>query len=484
MAAPETRESSYYSRFNAFQSARQMTNPTQQSVLFDSLLDKTLCVEFNGVAQSSDSGLILLRAADDALQLTSRLGAILIDERSPLKVKHSYRECFTQRVFSIAGGYEDGNDAAKMRHDPALLLSCGRDPLDTEGLASQATISRMENAISAREVVLQGRELEKVGVKMLKKRLRGRPGLKKKRVVIDLDPSLDPTHGCQQGSLFHGFYKSWCFLPMFGFLSFEGEPDHVPFAARLRPGNSKEQRGTVPLLRRTVALIRETFGQRKGVLVRLDAGFAHPRILDVLDELKVNYVVGMPSNDKLKAWADGLLPVVRERAEESGESERAFDEQQYGARSWLSQRRVILKAEAIPYPDRSMKDNPRFVVTNLRMSPERVYDTYCLRGDAENRIKEVKRDLHVDRTSCSRFVANQLRVVMTLVAYMLHVELRWRLRRTKLKSAQVSTLIATLIKVSVVVKRSVRRYVFQLPAHFPFAKEWRAAALSLGAACG
>jgi hypothetical protein len=207
-------------------------------------------------------------------------------------------------------------------------------------------------------------------------------------------------------------------------------------------------------------------------------------VLDTLDELKVKYVVGMPTNDVLKAWAEEWLPSVREGAEGSGESERAFDDRAYKARSWKVARRVILKAEAIPYPGRSMKDNPRFVVTNLRAAPEMVYDTYCLRGDAENRIKELKRDLCVDRTSCSRFVANQLRVTMTTAAYMLHVELRWRLRRTKLGNAQVSRLITTLIKVSVVVKRSVRRYLFQLPGHFPFAQEWQAAAMSLGAIRG
>ncbi len=460
-----------------------MTNSSQQPVLFEELFDKPLCVEFNGLAQSSDCGLLLLKAADDALGLTRRVGAIMADDRSQLKVKHSYQECFAQRVFSIGGGYEDGNDAGKMRHDPVLLMSCGRDPLDADGLASQATISRMENAVSAREVVLQSRELESIGVEMLKKRQRGSKKRKKKRIVIDLDPSVDFTHGSQQGSLFHAFYGGWCYLPMFGFLSIEDEPDHVPFAARLRPGNSKEQRGTIPLLQRIVAKIRDAFGPRKGILVRLDAGFAHPRVLDALEALRVQYVVGMPTNATLKVWAKGKLSALRKRSERSGESEREFDERQYKTRTWSRSRRVVLKAEVIPYPGRATKDNPRFIVTNLRSAPKKAYDTYCLRGDAENRIKEMKRDLHIDRTSCSRFVANQLRLVMTTAAYMLHVELRWKLRRTKLRNAQVSRLMTTLIKVSVIVKRSVRRYHFQLPALFPFGREWRTAALSYGATC-
>ena len=455
-----------------------MSESNVHPVLFESPFKKPVRVEFDGVAQSSDAGLVLLKSADDALKLTSRLGSHLIDDRSPLRVRHRYEDCFKQRMFSIASGYEDANDATKMRHDPALLLSCGRDPLDPDGLASQATLSRMENAVSARELVMLSRELEDIATRMLKKRARG-----KKRIVIDLDPSVDPTHGAQQGALFHAFYKSWCYLPMFGFFPFEGTPDHVPFVGRLRPGNSKERRCTMLILRRIVGKIRAAFGTRQSILVRLDAGFAHPRLFETVEDLGVRYVVGMPNNDVLKAWTAKKMPAIRERAEKSGVSERSFFERQYQARSWPRRRRVILKAEATPYPDREMKDNPRCIVTNLRGGPERVYDLYCLRGDAENRIKEMKNDLCIDRTSCSSFVANQLRVLMTTAAYMLHVELRWRLRKTKLRFAQVSTLVTKLIKVSAVVTRRARRVTFQLPVQFPFAHEWRRAALELGASC-
>lgn len=453
-----------------------MSQSDAHSVLFADAFKKPVRVEFDGVAQSSDAGMLLLKSADDVLQLTSRLGAHLIDDRSQQKVRHTYEACFTQRVFCIASGYEDGNDMTKMRHDPALLLSCGRDPLDPDGLASQATISRMENAVSARELIMMSRELEDIAVRMLKKRARG-----KKRIIIDLDPSVDPTHGAQQGSLFHAFYKNWCYLPMFGFFSVEGTPDHVPFVGRLRPGNAKERRCTMLILRRIVGKIRAAFGPKQAILVRLDAGFAHPRLFETVEDLKVSYVVGMPNNDVLKAWAAKKLPALRKRAEKSGVAERSFHERLYQARSWPRRRRVILKAEAIPYPGRSMKDNPRCVVTNLRGGPERVYSLYCLRGDAENRIKEMKNDLCIDRTSCSSFVANQLRVLMTTAAYMLHTELRWRLRKSKLRLAQVGTLITRLIKVSAVFVKRKRHYIAQLPVQFPFVREWRQAALTLGA---
>ena len=164
----------------------------------------------------------------------------------------------------------------------------------------------MENAVSARELVMLSRELEDIAIQMLKKRSRGR-----KRIVIDLDPSVDPTHGAQQGALFHAFYRSWCYLPMFGFLSIEGMPDHVPFVGRLRPGNSKERRCTMLILRRIVGKIRAAFGPRQSILVRLDAGFAHPRLFETVEDLNVSYVVGMPNNDVLKAWTAKRMPSVR-----------------------------------------------------------------------------------------------------------------------------------------------------------------------------
>jgi hypothetical protein len=232
-----------------------------------------------------------------------------------------------------------------------------------------------------------------------------------------------------------------------------------------------------------VGKIRDTFGQRQGILVRLDAGFCYPRILDALDELKVQYVVGMPTNKRLGARAAKMWPALREQAEKTGESSRSFDECTYQARHWSRTRRVITKAEAIPYPGRSIKDNPRHVVTNLKGKPGRVYALYCLRGDAENRIKELKRDLQIDRTSCSRFVANQVRVLMTAAAYVLYQEIRWRLRR-KLGQVQVGRMLTMLIKVSARIVESTRRVVLHMPAHFAHRRDWMVAARALGARSG
>ncbi len=453
-----------------------MSESTQQSVLFEDQFDKPVGIVFDAEAQTSDAGLTLLAALDKKLGLTSLLASQIEDSRQSGKVRHEIEEMFRQRTYAIAAGYEDVNDTARLGADPALKLACGRGPVGGSDLASQPTLSRFENKPTGREVIGMLRSLEEAAVRGLKRRHR-RAG----RIVIDLDPSVDPAHGAQQGVLFNGFYDTWCYLPMFGFVSVDGDPEHYLFCARLRPGTAKEMRGVIPMLGRMVGQLREAYGRHQYILVRLDAGFANPKLLEALEELGVKYVVGLPSNARLNKWAKRRLPRVRRLARESGESELEFHEKFYAARSWPHERRVILKAEAIPYEGREMKSNSRFVVTNLRHKPERVYEIYCGRGDAENRIKELKCDLSIDRTSCTSFVANQVRVVMTAAAYLLFQELRWQLRKTELRRAQVGRLRSTLLKVSARVTESVRRIVFHLPTSYPFAKLWRRAAHALGA---
>jgi hypothetical protein len=453
-----------------------MDQATRQSVLFEAPFAKPVQVEFDAEAQTSDAGLTLLTAAEADLGLIDRLVSQIHDPRQPGKVLHGVGEVFRQRVYAIAAGYEDGTDAGRLAADPALKLACGRGPVRGEDLASQSTVSRFENSVSGRDAIGMLRCLEAEAARTLKRRHR-----RAHRIVIDIDPSVDPAHGGQQGVLFNGYYDTWCYLPIFGFISVEGETEQQLFCARLRPGTAKEIRDTIPMLRRMVERVRNAYGRWQRILVRLDSGFCHPRLLRELEALKVEYVVGMPSNAKLNKWAKRRLPRVRRRARESGRSEREYDERMYATKSWREERRVILKAEAIPYLGRSLKNNPRFVVTNLRNKAARVYEIYCGRGDAENRIKELKLDLCVDRTSCTSFVANQVRVVMTAAAYCLFQELRWRLRRTKLGHAQVGRLRTVLLKVSARVVESVRRIVFHLPTGYGFQELWSRAARALGA---
>ena len=453
-----------------------MPKVTQQPVLFERLFSKPVVVAFDAEALTSDAGMVLLAGADRKLGLTRAMCSQIDDDRQAGKVWHQVEELVKQRVYGIAAGYEDCNDAARIGGDSALKLSCGRSPLRGEDLGSQSTLSRFENQISGREAAKMARCLESKAVAALKRRHR-----RASQIVIDIDPSVDPAHGAQQGVLFNAFYDTWCYLPVFGFLSVVGDPDHYLFSARLRPGTSKESRGVIPALRRVVTQLREAYGKKQYILVRLDAGFAHPHLMNVLEELGVKYVVGMPSNVKLKKWSDRKQPRVRRLARESGEAQREFHETSYVARSWPHERRVILKAEALPYPGRELKNNPRFVVTNLRHKARRVYEIYCGRGDAENRIKELKKDLSIDRTSCSGFVANQFRVLMTAAAYMLFQEMRWQLRGTDLGRAQVAGLRDMLVKVGARVVESVRRVVIHLPVHLPFARPWRKLARAFGA---
>jgi len=221
------------------------------------------------------------------------------------------------------------------------------------------------------------------------------------------------------------------------------------------------------------------------ILVRLDGGFATPEILGYLDAQAVEYVVAMAGNSVLKRHAEPLMKKARRRSQLTGETEHLYGECRYAARSWPRRRRVIMKAEVVRHPGRNPKDNPRFVITNLSQNPQWVYErVYCQRGEIENRIKELHHGLEIDRTSCSRFWANQFRVLMTAAAYVLMQELRLRAAGTACARAQVSTLRERLIKIGVRIEASVRRIVLHLPASFPFLRTWNHVACALGARAG
>jgi hypothetical protein len=311
-----------------------------------------------------------------------------------------------------------------------------------------------------------------------RKRLRGRA----RRITVELDPTDDPTHGGQQLTFFNGHYDTWCYLPVAGFLQFDDEPEQYLFAYVLRPGNANAKLGAIGILRRILARLRRAFPKAK-LQVRLDGGFAGPELFDFLDDERVEYVVAMASNSVLKRLAEPLMKQARRLSKRSGETAHIYGECRYAARSWSRGRRVIIKAEVVRLAGREPKDNPRFVVTNLRRVPQRVYETvYCQRAHIENRIKELHYGLAIDRTSCTSFWANQLRVLLTAAAYVLMQELRLRAKRTGCASAQVTTLRERLFKLGAWLERSVRRIVIHLPDHAPWRSEWCRVARALGAA--
>lgn len=451
---------------------------TTPCVLFPELFDRPLTATFDVPNASSDGGAVLLKAADRRLGLLPRLGAALVDERQPGKVRHALADLLGQRIYGLALGYEDANDAARLAEDPMHKLLLGRDPVIGEALASQPTLSRFENDVTRGELLAMSEALFETVLERHRKRRR-----KVRRITVDLDVTDDPTHGAQQLAFFNGFYDTWCYLPMLAFLSFDREAEQYLCAAALRPGNAPTHAGALTLLKRIVGRLQERFPQAR-IRVRLDAGFAEPELFEFLDAVGVEYVVAIARNQVLERQAELDLIVAKVLSDATGRTEHVYTDFLYAAGTWDRVRRVVCKAEVVRLEGREPRLNPRFLVTNLKGTPQRIYErVYCPRGDAENRIKELF-DVAFDRTSCSRFTANQFRVLLAAAAYVLLQELRLAARGTAWARAQVATLRLELLKVGVQVIASVRRIVLRLPAAFPFRDGWRALALRSGASPG
>ena len=237
---------------------------TRQSVVFKDLFDKPVVARFDQPDSSSDGGALLLKACDERLGLTDALVGCLDDGRQQSKVEHSLHELVRQRVFGIACGYEDCNDAARLSQDPMHKLLVGRDPMEGAALASQSTLSRFENALGPKALMRMGLALADTVIARHRKRLRGRV----KHITVELDPTDDPTHGAQQLSFFNGHYDTWCYLPTAGFVQFDDEPEQYLFAYVLRPGNANAKLGAIGILRRILERLGRGFPKAK-VLVRL-----------------------------------------------------------------------------------------------------------------------------------------------------------------------------------------------------------------------
>ena len=440
---------------------------------------KPVVARFDQTQASTDGGVVLLKALDERLRLTDQLAACLIDRRDPDKIRHSVRDLLRQRIFGLACGYEDGNDAARLADDPLHKLAVGRDPVTGPPLASQPTLSRFEHAMSPRALYRASRTLAATVIAHHRARLKGRA----QRITIDLDPTDDPTHGQQELTFFNGHYDTWCYLPLVATLTFNDEAEQYLVAIVLRPGNSPAKHGAVGLLRTLLRHLRRAF-PGAALQVRVDGGFAGNDWLDVLETQRVEYVVGLANNARLTRHAGRLLGEAYGLSKYSGRTEHVFGETRYAARSWAHRRRVLIKAEVVRLPGRDPKCNPRFVVTNLRETPAAVYAIYCQRGDMENRLKELHDGLALGRTSCTRFWANQFRVLLTAAAYVVLQELRRQAQGTVCANAQVSTLRERLLKLAVWVERSVRRLVLHLPLGAPWGETWRRVAVAVGATAG
>jgi Transposase DDE domain group 1 len=423
---------------------------------------KPVTVDFAGGDLSSDAGLIPLALADRRLGLTEALAAAIADPRDPSRVDHSLGDLLRQRIYMIAQGYPDANDAHSLRHDPLLKLVLGRTPADAP-LAGQSTLSRLENGATSTDLARAGRVLLDQFV--------ARCGSTPQQIVLDFDPYADPCHGAQQLSLFNGHYDTHCLLPLYLCGRIDGSRPYV-IGALLRHGRSSPVKGARFLLKQVVRAVRQRYPQ-VDILVRGDGGFGVPKMIRACRRLKVHFLFGKPQNRRLHALS------VREQMRAAvaysvtKRSCRIFGEFSYQAQSWKQAERTIVKAEVT-----KGKLNPRFVVTDLLAkdgwTPQAVYGCYCERGDTpENRIKEFTVDLAADRLSCHEARANQFRLILHVAAYMLIQALQDALASTAWAGAQAGTVRVALLKVAARVIERCRVVRVQLPTSFPLRQVWK-----------
>jgi hypothetical protein len=434
-------------------------NSSQTRLEFPAVSGKEVIACFDGGDLTSDGGLLLLKEADRKFGITDALVSEAGDQRQQGKVKHALAEMIRARVYGVALGYSDCNDMDFLRHDPALKVSCGRTP-SGEALASQPTYSRMENAISARDLKQMFLSVGRVVLEQVP--------ADTEEVILEVDATDDPCHGQQQLQLFNGYYDKHCYVPLLVHLVEPSGRRHLLFAL-LRPGNASSGKGLFGTMREAIRLVRERLGKKVRIVVRADSGFGSGKFMDFLTSQKVDFVLGLPKNVTLseKAIPAHMRAAVAYRFK--GNGYRVFDEFRYIAKkNWTVERRVVVKVEIT-----QGELNPRYVVTSLEGgSAQDIYGFYCARGEQENRIKEFKLDMDSGRTSCSRFDANRFRLLTHTAAYALLNGVRGLLSETEWKNTQMGILRLRLLKVGARVVESARKVWFHLPTSYPNQREW------------
>jgi len=442
-----------------------MSQSTQESLRFPPVDGLSVRAEFDGGVMSSDFGLLILRGVDRQIGLIERLAEAIDDQRHPAYIDHPLRDLLAQRIFQIACGYEDGNDANRLRRDPLLKLSVERRPLEERmDLASGPTFSRLENSVSTKDIYRVARAF----VDQFMASYATPPAV----IVIDLDHSEDPTHGQQELSFYNAYYGSRCYLPLFLFEGLSGKF----ITAALRPGRRPTGAENAMIVKRVLQRLRAAWPETHFVL-RGDSHFANAELMALaLADGHTDFIFGLAGNRTLSPLAEPFLQANRRRLavlETNAQRRRqpppirarSYHELDYTAQSWPQPFRVILKAEVMAFDD-----NPRFLVTSLTLpTPECLYrDLYSARGQDENFIKVLKRDLASDRTSDHRFLANHLRLFFACGAYVLHHALRTNLLvHTELAQAQPATVILKLFKIAVRVVQYKDRVKLQLPSNCP-----------------
>jgi hypothetical protein len=425
-----------------------------QSIGF-ALPTSPLTATFDGPQLTSDGGLCWLAEADAALGLCATLAQFIPEWRHG-SVRHSLETLVRQRVFQIACGYEDQDDADTLRCDPLLKLVCGRLP-DEADLASQPTLSRLENAVDAKACYRLA-----VALVQLYLEERGQDGLPE-RIVLDFDGTDDPCHGRQEGVAYHGYYQQHMLHPL---LVFDGDTGQL-ITAVLRPGTCHASKGALGVLRRLVRHIRARF-PAAAIELRADSGFAVPAVYDYCEDQRIPYTIGLATNDRLDLLAAPLAEQAKEQREETGEKVRLLGEGRYQAGTWRQERRVVIKAEAL---EKGL--NLRFVVTSREDDPKDLYHWYTRRGDhPELCIKDLKDGCFADRLSCHRFWANQFRLLLHASAYRLLDTIRRWLTRLHVPHLQLATLRLRLLKIGGWVRQRLNAVSLHLARSHPGEDLW------------
>lgn len=437
-----------------------MTTRSGASSVFGEIVPFTLQTSFDGGKITSDGGLAWLAEAERELGICETL-ANHVPEWRRAGARHSLETLVRQRVYQIACGYEDQNDSDTLRKDPLLKLVCGRLPDTDCDLASQPTISRMENAVTARSCCRMARALGELYIQQRGEG--GAPG----RILLDFDSTDDPAHGEQEGTCYHGYFKERIYHPL---LVFDGETGQLVTAV-LRQGNAHASHGALSILKRIVKALRQAWPS-VGIEVRADAGFAVPAIYDYCESEGVGYTIGLISNPRLERLAAALLEKAVQRFEaldSPNRKVRLLSEANYQAGSWDGERRVVYKAEVM-----EEGTNTRFVVTSRADEPEALYDWYVMRGEAESWIKDFKRALKADRLSCHRFWANQFRLLLHAAAYWLLDTLRRWLVGVGVGRMQLDTLRLRLVKIGGKVRQLLTKVRLHLASGHPGQRLWDA----------
>jgi len=449
---------------------------------FEPVERKKVVAGFDGGTITSDAGGLLLGQLDRGLGLIQRMAGCFTERRDPRLLEHTVESMVGQRVFGLALGYEDLNDHDQLRHDPVFAVLAGKleaKRSDCAAVAGKSTLNRLEHtpkrqAGKYHKIDYDGASLEALFVDIFLDAHARSP----KEIVIDLDPTDDRIHGLQEGRFFHGYYDSYCYLPLYVFCG------RFLLSSKLRPSNIDGAAGAIDEMARIVAQIRARWPKVR-IVLRGDSGFCREDLMAWCEANGIDFLFGLAPNARLKAVLAPEAWEAERRCETTGKVARVFKDFAYQTeKTWRRARRVVGKAEHLPSLDDRSGANPRFVVTSLprtRVEARALYeDLYCARGEMENRIKEQQLDLFADRTSSATMKANQLRLWFSSMAYVLLNELRRiALRHTRFADATCGTIRLKLLKIGALVRRSVRRIKLAMASGFPCQTEFAVAHIYL-----